>query len=65
VLLLAYGKKWLYAAGALFHVVSPCLLIPLWLVPTKGQLSAVWVFVDAAIFVHIVLYNTLSNEGPF
>ncbi|KAJ6605291.1 hypothetical protein DFH09DRAFT_1121102 [Mycena vulgaris] len=42
VLLLAYGKKWLYAVGALFHVIS-----------------AVWVFVDLAIFVNVVLYNTL------
>ncbi|KAJ7121520.1 hypothetical protein C8R44DRAFT_876915 [Mycena epipterygia] len=42
VLLLAYGKKWLYALGALFHVFS-----------------AVWVFVDSAIFVNVVLYNTL------
>ncbi|KAJ7068731.1 hypothetical protein C8F01DRAFT_1119130 [Mycena amicta] len=42
VLLLAYGKKWLYAAGALFHV-----------------LSAVWVFMDSAIFLDVVLYNTL------
>ncbi|KAJ7301914.1 hypothetical protein DFH08DRAFT_1090036 [Mycena albidolilacea] len=41
VLLLAYGKKWLYAAGALFHVIS-----------------AVWVFVDSAIFLNVVLYNT-------
>ncbi|KAJ7859353.1 hypothetical protein B0H14DRAFT_2577264 [Mycena olivaceomarginata] len=41
VLLLAYGKKWLYAAGALFHVIS-----------------AVWVFVDSAIFLDVVLYNT-------
>ncbi|KAJ6534964.1 hypothetical protein B0H19DRAFT_1271636 [Mycena capillaripes] len=42
VLLLAYGRKWLYAAGALFHVIS-----------------AVWVFVDSAIFLNVVLYNTL------
>ncbi|KAJ7251730.1 hypothetical protein C8J57DRAFT_1723118 [Mycena rebaudengoi] len=42
VILLAYGKKWLYAAGALFHV-----------------LSAVWVFADSAIFINVVLYNTL------
>ncbi|KAJ7196300.1 hypothetical protein GGX14DRAFT_700603 [Mycena pura] len=42
VLLLAYGKKWLYALGALFHVIT-----------------AVWVFVDAAIFVDVVVYNTL------
>ncbi|KAJ7904833.1 hypothetical protein B0H13DRAFT_2024762 [Mycena leptocephala] len=42
VLLLAYGKKWLYAAGALFHVIS-----------------AVWVFADSAIFLDVVLYNTL------
>ncbi|KAF7349676.1 hypothetical protein MSAN_01694200 [Mycena sanguinolenta] len=41
VLLLAYGKKWLYAAGALFHVMS-----------------AVLVFLDSAIFIDVVLYNT-------
>ncbi|KAF7328334.1 hypothetical protein MVEN_02548800 [Mycena venus] len=41
VLLLAYGKKWLYAAGALFHVIS-----------------AVLVFLDSAIFLDVVLYNT-------
>ncbi|KAF8212862.1 hypothetical protein K438DRAFT_1957448 [Mycena galopus ATCC 62051] len=41
VLLLAYGKKWLYAAGALFHVIT-----------------AVLVFLDSAIFLDVVVYNT-------
>ncbi|KAJ7587344.1 hypothetical protein C8J56DRAFT_78096 [Mycena floridula] len=41
VLLFAYGRKWLYALGALFHV-----------------LAAVLVFIDAAIFLNVVLYNT-------
>ncbi|KAJ7926900.1 hypothetical protein B0H13DRAFT_2313151 [Mycena leptocephala] len=43
VLLLGYGKKWLYALGALFHVSS-----------------AVLVFVNSAIFVDVVSYNTLT-----
>ncbi|KAJ6564663.1 hypothetical protein B0H19DRAFT_1286234 [Mycena capillaripes] len=43
VLLLAYGKKWLYALGALAHMSS-----------------AVLVFVDSAIFLNVVSYNTLS-----
>ncbi|KAJ7148960.1 hypothetical protein C8R43DRAFT_1236632 [Mycena crocata] len=42
VLLFAYGRKWLYALGSLFHVIS-----------------AVWLFLDSAIFVNVVLYNTL------
>ncbi|KAJ7599557.1 hypothetical protein C8J56DRAFT_916891 [Mycena floridula] len=42
-LILAYGRKYLYAIGAFFHVFN-----------------AVWIFVDSAIFIEVVLYNTLT-----
>lgn len=61
MLLLGYGKKWLYALGALFHVVRPFYSGPCLVVLTNGKSSAVLVFVDSAIFVDVVSYNTLST----